>query len=85
MNGMHGKYRSSPAGCVTGFISLFLIGVSLFFWFRVLTTPAEEFEEPPGIEGYTIITVIMVAGLVLAVYSIRRLGRNVHSGKTDQM
>jgi hypothetical protein len=86
MQGMHGKYRASPKGCVTGVISIFLMGVSLFFLIYGLTAPeATEEQRGPRVIAYLFIGAMLAVGVILFIKSFVRLKKNVKDGEIEKM
>ncbi len=86
MPGIHGQYRETPVGCVTGTIALLLFALAGWMIYMLLTRePLPEAEEESMLPAYLILIGVLLGGLFLLRKSVRRLRRNLRDNQIEKM
>mgnify|MGYP006286534255 CR=1 FL=1 len=87
MPGIHGQYRETPVGCVTGTIALLLFALAGWMIYMLLTRePDPEAVKDGSLTiAYFILAGVLLVGVFLLRKSVKRLRRNLRENQIDKM
>ena len=84
MPGMHGQYRETPVGCVTGVLAFLLLSLGGWMGY-MLFTRAPDPDGESLVWAYVLTGLFLTAGMLLIRKSFRKLRQNLRSNRIEKM